>query len=88
MIVVAQCGLPPEDVVLEPLAVGRLVGGAVLKLLRLDGDLGGKAGTELVGHDQDHIGVWDQLDTEWSIKIRKKRYSQASGTGNVLCRFM
>ena len=67
MVVEAVRRLLPEDVVLEPLAVGRLVGRPVVELLGLDADLGGEAGTELVGHDQDQVGVGDQLNAERSV---------------------
>ena len=59
--------LLPVDVVLEPVAVGGLVGGAVLDLGGFDGDLGGEAGAHLVGHDQDHVGVRDELHAEGAL---------------------
>ena len=59
--------LATVDVVLEFVAVGRLVGGAVLHLGRFDRDLGGEAGAHLVGHDQDHVGVRDELHAEGAL---------------------
>ena len=56
--------LPPQDVVLEFLAVRCLVGGAVVHLSRHDGHLVGEAWTHLVGHDEDEVGVRNQLNDE------------------------
>ena len=64
MVVDAVGRLPPEDVVLELLAVGRFVGGAVVHLVRHDRDLVGEAGAHLVGHDEDQVGVGDHLNDE------------------------
>ena len=69
VVVEALGGLQPVDVVLEPVAVGRLVGGAVLDLGGLDGDLGGEAGAQLVGHDEDHVGVRDELHAEGALAL-------------------
>ncbi len=64
MVVDAVRRLPPEDVVLEALAVGGLVGGAVLDLGGRDRHLRREAGARLVRHDQHQVRVRDQLHAE------------------------
>ncbi len=65
VIVDAVCWLSPQDVILQFFAVGGLVGCAVVDLGRHDGDLVGKAGAHLVGHDENQVGVRNQLNNEW-----------------------
>ena len=70
MVAEAVRRLPAVDVVLEPLAVllGRVVE-AVLDLCWPDGDLGGEARAQLVCHDQDEVGVRDELDAEGPLAL-------------------
>ena len=69
VVVDAVRGLSSEDVVLQLLAVGGLVGGAVVHLRRHDGDLVGEARAHLVRHDEDQVRVWNQLNNERSGSI-------------------
>ncbi len=64
MVVDAVGGLSSKDVVLQLLAVGGLVGGAVVHLGGHDGDLVGEAGAHLVGYHEDQVRVGDHLNDE------------------------
>ena len=82
MIIITIARLPPENVILEPLAIGRLVNGPILHLDRFDGDLGGEARTQLVGHDQHQVGVRDQLHAERTLALAGVAVAQLALDGN------
>ena len=82
MIIITILRLPPENVILEPLTISRLIGWPIFHLDRLDGDLGGETGTQFVSHDQHQVGVRDQLHAERALALAGVAVAQFALHGN------
>jgi hypothetical protein len=82
VVVDAVGGLSSQDIVLQLLAVGGLVGGAVVHLGGHDGDLVGEAGAHLVGYHEDQVRVGDHLNDERPAeKMIKNSYESKDKIG-------